>query len=64
MRQENAVAAIVTGDHGNPFSFLGMHRAEGGTVVRAFLPGARAVEVVSRVGKVEVIEEYGCHRCC
>jgi 1,4-alpha-glucan branching enzyme len=50
MRQEDAVAAIVTGDHGDPFSFLGMHQAEGGTVVRAFLPGARAVEVVSRDG--------------
>jgi 1,4-alpha-glucan branching enzyme len=50
MRQEEAVAAIVTGDHGDPFSFLGMHQSEGGTVVRAFLPGARAVEIVSREG--------------
>jgi 1,4-alpha-glucan branching enzyme len=50
MRQEDAGAAIVAGDHGDPFSFLGMHQAEGGTVVRAFLPGARAVEVVSSDG--------------
>jgi 1,4-alpha-glucan branching enzyme len=50
MRQEEAVAAIVTGDHGDPFSFLGMHQSEGGTVVRVFLPGARAVEIVSREG--------------
>ena len=50
MRQEEAVAAIVAGDHGDPFSFLGMHQSEGGTVVRAFLPGARAVEIVSRDG--------------
>ncbi|HEX5849428.1 MAG TPA: 1,4-alpha-glucan branching protein GlgB [Rubrobacter sp.] len=50
MRQVEAVAAIVAGDHGDPFSFLGMHASEDGPVVRAFLPGARSVEVVSREG--------------
>jgi 1,4-alpha-glucan branching enzyme len=50
MRQEEAVAAIVAGDHGDPFSFLGMHYSEDGTVVRVFLPGAKSVEIVSREG--------------
>ena len=50
MRQEDAVAAIVAGDHGDPFSFLGMHPSEGSTLVRAFLPGARTVEVLSSDG--------------
>jgi 1,4-alpha-glucan branching enzyme len=50
LRQEDAVAAVVAGDHGDPFSFLGMHQSEGGTVVRAFLPGASTVEVISRDG--------------
>jgi 1,4-alpha-glucan branching enzyme len=50
LRQEDAVAAVVAGDHGDPYSFLGMHQLEGGTVVRAFLPGASTVEVVSRDG--------------
>jgi 1,4-alpha-glucan branching enzyme len=50
MRQDEAVAAIVAGGHEDPFSFLGMHQSEGGTVVRTFLPGARAVEIVSREG--------------
>jgi len=50
MRQDDAVAAIVAGDHGDPFSFLGLHQSEDGPVVRAFLPGASAVEIVSRNG--------------
>ena len=36
-----AVDAIVAGRHGDPFSVLGMHQAEDGTVsVRVFWPGA------------------------
>jgi 1,4-alpha-glucan branching enzyme len=51
LRQEDAVASAVTGDHPDPFSFLGIHPAkEGGFTVRAFLPGASAVEVVSYYG--------------
>ena len=34
----------------NPFSFLGPHSGDHGTLVRAFLPGALAVEVLARVG--------------
>ena len=50
MRQAEEVAAIVAGDHGDPFSFLGIHSSEDGPVARAFLPGARSVEVVSLGG--------------
>jgi len=43
-----AVEALVHGRHGNPFTLLGRHDAVGGSVVRAFLPGARSVELLSR----------------
>ncbi|CAN5839582.1 1,4-alpha-glucan branching protein GlgB [soil metagenome] len=65
MRLEENVAAIVAGDHDDPFSFLGMHQAEGGgPVVRAFLPGARTVKVISRgggdaIGTLEIIHPDG-----
>jgi 1,4-alpha-glucan branching enzyme len=52
VRQAEEVAAIVAGDHGDPFSFLGIHSSEDGLVARAFLPGARSVEVVSLGGDV------------
>ena len=35
-----AVEAIVSGSHGNPFAVLGPHREDGQSVVRAFLPTA------------------------
>jgi 1,4-alpha-glucan branching enzyme len=40
--------SLVRGEHGDPFGVLGPHRVpgEGGMVVRALLPGARAVRVV------------------
>jgi 1,4-alpha-glucan branching enzyme len=41
-----AFAALAEGRHGDPFAWLGRH----GKVVRAFLPGARAVSVVTRAG--------------
>jgi len=59
---EDAASAIVTGDHLDPYSFLGMHDTRDGTVVRAFLPGANAVEVVSRgdtLGTLEIIHPEG-----
>ncbi|AHY45476.1 1,4-alpha-glucan branching enzyme [Rubrobacter radiotolerans] len=43
--------AIVRGEHGDPFSFLGLHEEAGRPVVRVFVPGAAAVEVVSASGK-------------
>ncbi len=47
MRHEQAVNAIISGDHPDPFSFLGMHEEDGKTVVRTFLGEASAVEAVS-----------------
>ncbi|MEI6985974.1 MAG: 1,4-alpha-glucan branching protein GlgB [Rhodospirillaceae bacterium] len=52
-----ALAALVNADHDDPFGFLGMHfdspvdapeieRPGGSIVVRAFLPGARIVQVL------------------
>ena len=43
------ITAIVSGEHGDPFAVLGMHRApgaEGALVVRAFVPRASRVWVV------------------
>ncbi|HET8576333.1 MAG TPA: 1,4-alpha-glucan branching protein GlgB [Methylomirabilota bacterium] len=42
-----AIRALVSGEHGDPFSLLGPHPGAGGTVeVRAFIPEAREVAVV------------------
>jgi 1,4-alpha-glucan branching enzyme len=40
--------ALVDATAADPFAILGPHRIAGGTIVRAFLPGAAAVEVVRR----------------
>ncbi len=40
--------AIVHARHGDPFSVLGMHSADGGLIVRTFQPQADAVEIVDR----------------
>ncbi len=46
-----AVRALVTGEHGDPFAVLGPHaKADGGLVIRAFLPDAWGVQVVPREG--------------
>jgi 1,4-alpha-glucan branching enzyme len=39
--------AVLGGYHADPFRYLGLHRENGHAVVRAFLPGADAVKVVS-----------------
>jgi 1,4-alpha-glucan branching enzyme len=44
----DSAALIAAADHPDPFSFLGMHESGDGVVVRAFLPGARAAEIVDR----------------
>ena len=64
MKYKDAVTSVVTGDHPDPFSFLGMHPSKGGGyVVRVFLPGARTVEVVSydgdALGELERIHPDG-----
>ena len=54
---QEAIEAIVTGTHGDPFAVLGPHTlpgAEGsGVVVRVFWPGAKAVDVLARDGASE-----------
>jgi len=45
-----AIAAVAAGGHGDPFAVLGPHDDGAGPVVRAFLPGARRVEVLARDG--------------
>ena len=42
--------ALAGGREGDPFAVLGPHAVEAGTVVRAFLPSARAVAVVDAGG--------------
>jgi len=46
-----ALEALARADHADPFGLLGMHQptAGGEVVVRAFLPGARAVHVIDGV---------------
>ncbi|MDB5931311.1 MAG: glycogen branching enzyme, partial [Polaromonas sp.] len=43
---DSDIELICTGRHGDPFSVLGPHPQEGGVAIRAFLPGARQVEVI------------------
>jgi 1,4-alpha-glucan branching enzyme len=46
-------AAIAQGRHGDPFAVLGPHPGPGGcTVLRAFLPGARAVSALKADGQL------------
>jgi 1,4-alpha-glucan branching enzyme len=48
---DDEIAAIASGEHGNPFAVLGRHKAEGNrTIVRAFVPGAERVDVVDAEG--------------
>jgi 1,4-alpha-glucan branching enzyme len=42
------VQALVEGRHGDPFGILGQHPAEGGSIIRTFMPGASSVEVLAR----------------
>jgi 1,4-alpha-glucan branching enzyme len=53
--------ALARAIHGDPFSVLGPHHTPGGLVIRAFLPGARAVEVLRRADRAVVarLDESG-----
>ncbi len=56
MTNEETFQTIVAGDHGDPFSILGMHKEDGeGVVVRTFQPDASSVEVISTDGE----DSYG-----
>jgi 1,4-alpha-glucan branching enzyme len=44
---DSQAAAIIRGDHADPFRYLGLHMDNGRPVVRAWLPGATAAWVVA-----------------
>jgi 1,4-alpha-glucan branching enzyme len=46
--KDDDVARIVAARHNDPFSVLGQHLVDDGIVVRAFVPGADRVRVVTR----------------
>jgi 1,4-alpha-glucan branching enzyme len=53
MRFDSEAEAIIRGDHGNPFSYLGPHElGKGRMVVRAFEPTARGIELIDGSGNV------------
>jgi 1,4-alpha-glucan branching enzyme len=58
MLHPDAVAALMAGDHGEPFAALGLHQVEGGWALRALLPGAVAVTALNRAsgGRLAVLE--------
>ena len=61
---QGAIEAIRDARHGDPFAVLGPHAVEGGTAVRAFLPGADAVEAIARatglsLGTLERVDPAG-----
>ena len=52
-RPDPQIEAVINADHGDPFSFLGMHRDPNGICVRAMLPNAQTVSVLdSTTGNV------------
>ena len=46
------IDAIVEGRHADPFAVLGLHDAEGGLIVRAFVPDAQSLDAVTRGGEL------------
>jgi 1,4-alpha-glucan branching enzyme len=52
----NELELIVSGQHHDPHSYLGVHRADGGVVVRAYRPAATAVRVKPIRGKAVELE--------
>ncbi|HZJ11417.1 MAG TPA: 1,4-alpha-glucan branching enzyme, partial [Methyloceanibacter sp.] len=42
----SSLEALVRGEHGDPFSVLGLHRDSAGVSVRAFVPGAASVSAI------------------
>jgi len=43
-----SIDALVDGRHGDPFSILGQHPANRGSITRVFMPGAISVELLTR----------------
>jgi 1,4-alpha-glucan branching enzyme len=53
---KEAISAIVSGTHGDPFSVLGPHRVGSGVAVCAFVPGAETLSVIERDGGLPLTE--------
>ena len=68
-KTDNNVLRIVSGTHGDPFSFFDMHKdAKDRVVVRAFAPGARRVRVTCAVtnevvGELALVHGEGLFAC-
>jgi 1,4-alpha-glucan branching enzyme len=56
---ESSLAALMQGDHGEPFSVLGIHPHNGAWVVRTLLPGAHKVEVIHNTTVLARLERQG-----
>jgi 1,4-alpha-glucan branching enzyme len=61
---QGAIDAVVQGRHGDPFALLGPHQAEGGTIIRAFIPNVDSVEVIARatglaIGALQRVHDAG-----
>lgn len=53
---DSAVEKIAHGMHSDPFSFLGCHSEDSGSVVRAFAPNAQSLAIYRPRGKVPLAE--------
>ncbi|NNG68728.1 1,4-alpha-glucan branching protein GlgB [Rhizobium laguerreae] len=51
---QDALWALIEGRHGDPFSILGPHESGGMTIVRVYLPGAEAVDLIDATSGREV----------
>ncbi|WP_106478812.1 1,4-alpha-glucan branching protein GlgB [Phytohalomonas tamaricis] len=63
-----AAESLANGTHGDPFSVLGPHPVEGGTVIRAYLPNAIGADVLDRdsgrvLGQLERVQIPGLFAC-
>jgi len=56
------VQTVVEARHGDPFAFLGMHRAPAGVVVRAMLPDTQEVSVVDSATGETAAKAVQIHR--
>jgi len=54
MVDQLTVAALMAGEHREPFAVLGLHPHEGAWVIRVLLPGAREVLVLEKPGQRRV----------
>ena len=55
---QTSIAALMQGEHDDPFSVLGLHAHEGESVVRVMLPGAVGVELIEGERTLARLERY------